>query len=95
LNIEIASQGTTLKLLKLISPYLVNKKILAEILIHMILFVQSFPKGGNTTSHNYFDTEEMKFFLKQYEKERKWYFEPSTTTRRANTILRFNDLEGI
>lgn len=92
MNIEIASQKTSLKLLKLVFPYLVNKQRLAKILIDLLEAIKVYPKGGNTSSYNYLLDEKVISLMDEYERERKWYFDPSTTTRRASSIFEFGDI---
>jgi len=87
MGICVASQGTTKKLLQLIHPYLCNKKKMAEIMFRMIHFVSGCPKGGNTKRFNYCETQEFQTIWDEYETEKSFYIDPSTTTRRANEIL--------
>ena len=92
ISINTTSQGSCLKLLETVYPYLVNKKDVAETIIKVIQFVKSFPKGGNTVRRNYWDTPEMIGYAKEYEERSAWYFEPSTTTRKANSVFEFGDI---
>jgi len=87
LHIEIASQGSTKKILKLVMPYLINKKDLAFKMINIINFVQDQPRGGNFVSSNYVNSDEFKKRSEEYEYERLFYIDPSTTTRRASEIV--------
>lgn len=86
LHIEIASQGTSKKLLESIIPYLVNKKKLAEIMLDLINFVKKMPKGGNTKSIDYVNDPTFKGMMAEYESEKKFYIDPSETKRQAGTI---------
>lgn len=87
IGICIASQGTTRKLLEIVMPYLVNKKSMAQIIIKVISLVQSCPRGGNHVRYNYTDMDEFKALWSEYETEKGFYFDPSTTTRCAGEIL--------
>lgn len=87
IGICIASQGTTKKLLELVYPYLSNKQKMAEIMIKIIDFVSGCPKGGNTYSFSYVDTDIFKSLWDDFIKEKEFYIDPSTTTRRANKAL--------
>lgn len=92
LNVEVARQGSTLKLLKAVKPYLHGKYLVAQAMIDLIEYVQSVPKAGNHVRRNYADHPEFKRLLAQYERERSWYYDPSTTTRRAREAI---SLDGI
>ena len=87
IGICIASQGTTAKLLGLILPYLGNKRKMAEIVIAMVDFLKQFPKGGNTIRYEYSEAEEFKRIWGHYLKEKAFFVDPSTTTRRASSRL--------
>ena len=92
LSINVGTQGSARKLLELVVPYLVNRKKLAQILLETLNFIKNFPKGGNTVRYNYWEDKTMIELLSQFQKEKSWYFDPSTTTRKANTILVFDDI---
>jgi len=92
LSINVASQGSSYKLLASVFPYLVNKKHCASIMLNILEHLKGFPKGGNTTSHNYFEDDKFNDLFGQFQKEKTWYFDPSTTTRKANSILEFDDI---
>ena len=92
ISINISAQGSSLKLLQHVIPYLVNKQDQGLAMQKIITFVKSFPKGGNTTRRNYWDTPKMQKLLEQYTQCSKWYFEPSTTTRKANSVFEFGDI---
>lgn len=87
IGICVTSQGSTRKLLELTLPYLGNKQLMAKIMIDLIAFVQKCPKGGNSLRFEYADTDEFKLLWSAYEAEKKFYIDPSTTTRRANASL--------
>lgn len=87
LNIEIASQGSGRKILEKVIPYLANKKRLAEALLHLILFVQGMPKGGNTLAIDYVSNAEFGRLLTEFREEARWYIDPSTIARRAGEAL--------
>lgn len=91
ISINLGTHAGIAKLLKIVYPFLVNKKDLASIFIKILDFVMAFPKGGNTVQYNYFDTTEMIELISAYEKEKAWYFDPSTTSRKANSIFEFGD----
>lgn len=87
MNIEVASQGSCRKLLDGMMPYLTNKQRAAEIMLGLITFVQTQPKGGNTLSIRYVEDEQFKTLWAEWEAERLWYIDPSETTRRAGTVV--------
>lgn len=92
ISVNVTSQAGVLRLLCVVIPYLVNKKRQAEAISRIVSFVSRFPKGGNTIRQNYWNTAEMNKLVSEYEAERKWYFDPSTTTRKANSIFEFGDI---
>ena len=92
ISINTANQGSCKKILKTVLPYLVNKKDLASSVVEIIEFVQGFPKGGNTVHHNYFEAPRFKELLADFQYAKEWYFDPSTTTRRANSVFEFGDI---
>jgi hypothetical protein len=87
LHIEVASQGSSEKLLRAIIPFLSNKKRMAEIILETILFVQQMPKGGNTLSIDYVNNPIFVDLVSQYEAEKRFYVDPSTTKRRASNVF--------
>lgn len=92
LNVEVARQGSTLKLLKAISPYLKGKNLVADALIKVIEYVQSVPHAGNGTRRDYSEHEEFKKLYADYLYQHTWYYDPSTTTRKAKEAI---SLDGI
>ena len=92
LNVEVSRQGSTLKLLKIIAPYLKGKNLVAESLIRVIEYVKSVPAAGNGTRRDYAEHPEFKQLLADYMYEHTWYYDPSTTTRRAGEAI---SLDGI
>lgn len=86
LHIEIASQGSARKLLEALMPYLCNKAEQAMAIVDMVKFVQSRPKGGNTTSYDYINTADFGGLMNKYQSELKWHIDPSTTKRKAGTV---------
>lgn len=91
LHIEVASQGSVKKLLRAVLDYLVNKRDMARIILQMIDFVQSQRKGGRLTSKDklvdYVNLPEFIAIKNQYETEKKFYVDPSTTKRRASKVV--------
>jgi hypothetical protein len=84
--ILVTSQGSCLKVLQGTLPHLANKQPMAEALIALIEFVKSFPKGGNTSSYDYINTETFAALMDRVSREKKFLIEPSTTTRRAGEV---------
>ena len=95
LSICVSSQGSVVRVLEAVMPYMVNKKDSAFALVALVKYVQQCPKGGNTASYNY--TEDPRFVAlhKQYLSEVDFYVDPSTTTRRANTEFKHSLLGDI
>jgi len=87
INIEIASQGSSRKLLEMVIPYLANKRRQAETMLEVIKFVQTQPKGGNTLSIRYVDDPVFIRLMDEWRREFRWYIDPSETTRRARTVV--------
>jgi len=87
LHIEVASQGSCLKVLELVFPFLVNKQAQASAVMNLIKFVQKMPKGGNAKSVDYINTEYFQEMHQKYRSELKWHVEPSTTTRKASNVF--------
>jgi len=91
LHIEVASHGSVKKVLSKTIPYLVNKKNLADIVLRMIDFVQSQRKGGRMTPKDklvdYANLPGFIALMDQYDAERKFYVDPSTTKRRASEVF--------
>ena len=92
LNVEVARQGSTLKLLKIIIPYLKGKHLVAESLVRVIEYVKAVPASGNGTRRDYAEHDEFKRLFADYMHEFAWYYDPSTTTRRAGEAI---SLDGI
>jgi len=87
MNIEIASQGSGRKLLEMVIPYLANKRSLAESLLDLIVFVQGMPKGGNTLAVDYVNNPTFVELKAEFDKEARWYSDPSEITRCAGKTL--------
>ncbi len=83
INVEVARQRSTKKLLKLVRPYLRGKREVADAVINVIEYVQSVPRSGNGVRRNYATHEEFQRLLNEYDAARKWYRDPSTITRKA------------
>ena len=92
LNVEVSRQGSTLKLLRIMAPHLKGKHLVAESLIKVIKYVQSVPAAGNGTRRDYCEHDEFKRLYADYMREFAWYYDPSTTTRRAGEPI---SLDGI
>lgn len=92
ISINVGTHGSSAKLIGLVYPFLVNKKVIAQIIQKILAFVMSFPQGGNTTRRNYWNAPEMAQLWDAYSVEKDWYFDPSTTTRKANAIFAFDDM---
>ena len=87
MEISMASKGSIAKALRLVIPYLVNKRRYAELMLSAIEWVQAQPhRGQNSSGENYVAAEEFQDHLKLLAEERKYYIDPSTTTRKARTI---------
>lgn len=86
MGICVTSQGSCLKILEAVEPHLANKQDVAKIMIQLIKFVQSLPKGGNTTSVDYPNDETFKKLLSDWNDAKVFHIDPSTTTRKAGTV---------
>ena len=87
LAIIVSSQGSSVKVLKAIIPYLANKQEIAGVMVEIIELVQSLPKGGNTSSYNYINDESFKALMAQWNDVRAFHIEPSTTERKAREVI--------
>lgn len=89
LEITVGSQAGVVKLLKLVMPYLVNKSRYAEIMLETIEWVMSQPGRGRMSKKepNYAESPQFSVFIEKLKTERANLIDPSTTTRRAGTIL--------
>lgn len=89
LEITIASQAGVAKVLKLVMPYLVNKRKYASIFLEMIEWVALQPKRGrmSKSSESYTDKPEFMAYIQRLADERAFFIDPSTTTRRAGESL--------
>jgi hypothetical protein len=85
--IIISSQGSSVKVLNAIIPHLANKQEIARVMLKVIELVQSFPKGGNTSSYDYTADTTFQKLMEQWNNERAFHIEPSTTTRKAGEII--------
>ena len=89
MHITISSQGSLKKVLKLIEPYLVNKKRQAQLLIGAIEWVQSQPYRGRMSAAglNYCQRPEFLALIDGLKAERAFHIEPSTTIRKAGEVI--------
>lgn len=85
--IIVSSQGSSMKVLNAIIPYLANKQEIAIVMLKIIELVQAYPKGGNTSSYDYTADETFIKLMEQWNSERAFHIEPSTTTRKAREII--------
>jgi hypothetical protein len=92
LNVEVARQGSTLKLLLAVRPFLRGKGELADAVINIINYVKSVPRSGNGVRRNYATHDEFYRLMEQCKIAATWYYDPSTTTRRAREAI---SLDGI
>ena len=87
LGICVATQGSCLKLLEAVKPYLSNKQDVAQAIIDVISFVKSLPRAGNSWSNDYADKDAFKSLIQNCESAKVYHIEPSTTTRKAGQVL--------
>ena len=88
LEITIGGQAPVARALRLITPYLVNKKRYAKITMDLIDWVQSQPRRGNgSVGTRYTELPQFEAFINAAEEERASLIAPSTTTRRAGETL--------
>ena len=87
IGICVTSQGSCLKLLEAVKPYLANKQEVAQSISDIIKFVKSLPRAGATWSNDYADKEAFKKLMEKCVTEKVFHIDPSTTTRKAGEIL--------
>lgn len=89
LEITIGSQAGVAKVLRLVMPYLVNKRMYASIFLELIEWIQLQPKRGrmSRSKESYADDEKFSEYLSRLAGERSFFIDPSTTTRKAGEIL--------
>jgi hypothetical protein len=87
LGICVTTQGSCLKLLEAVKPYLANKLDFAEEMIAVIRFVKSLPRAGATWSNDYADRDDFKALMNKCAAAKVFHIEPSTTTRKASEAL--------
>lgn len=88
IGICVTSQGSCAKVLEAMLPYLANKADAAASMLAVIRFVQSCPKGGNTTRFDYGADPTLKALLEHWNSAKVAHIDPSTTLRRAGEILK-------
>ena len=87
LGICVGTQGSSLKLLEAVKPYLANKQDFAKVMIDVIKFVQSLPRAGATWSNDYAEKPEFKALMERCMAAKAFHIDPSTTTRKASEAL--------
>lgn len=87
LGICVTSQGSCAKILKATAPYLSNKLGMARIMLDIILFVKGCPKGGNSWSFDYVNSEVFQKMFVRWSEEKRSHIDPSTTKRKAGEVL--------
>ena len=87
IGICVTSQGSCLKVLEAVEPYLANKRDHARAMICVIAYVQGLPKGGNTSSYNYAEDLEFQSYMLMWQGAKDLHIDPSTTTREAGHVL--------
>lgn len=87
IGICVTSQGSCLKLLQAVKPYLANKAEIAQAIIAVIEFVKSLPRAGATWSNDYADKDEFKKLMEQFSSAKMFHIDPSTTKRKAGEEL--------
>lgn len=87
LGICVTSQGSCLKILEAVMPYLANKREIAEKMADVIRHVKSQPKGGGAVAKPYVGTDEFDRLLAEFETAKAHHIEASTTARCAGKVL--------
>lgn len=89
LEITISGQGSILKMLRILHPYLVNKQRMAELMMEAIEWVMAQPARGrmSRTGRNYTLEPAFHALMEKIAQERAFHIEPSTTIRKAREIL--------
>ena len=87
IGILVSSQGSSLKLLRALHPYLINKKTAADKMMEVIEYVRSLPKGGGAVSRSYENDQKVLDGISEFAAIHGSRIDPSTTTRRANRKL--------
>lgn len=88
LGICVTSQGSCIKILDAVIPYLANKQDIAKAMREVIHFVKSLPRAGATWSNEYAKDDGFKRLMDECHKAKVYHIEPSTTRRRAGEILK-------
>lgn len=86
-GICVSTQGSCLKLLEAVKPYLANKQDYAQCMINIINFVRSLPRAGATWSNDYAEREDFKSLMQQCAVAKVFHIDPSTTTRKAGEVI--------
>lgn len=87
LGICVTSQGSCLKILEAVMPYLANKCEIAQKMDDVIRYVKSLPKGGGSVARPYVGTDEFGRLMSEFDRAREHHIEASTTARCAGRIL--------
>lgn len=87
LGICVGTQGSCLKLLEAVKPYLANKQEFAQRMIDVISFLRSLPRAGATWSNEYADRDDFKALMQRCSEAKVFHIEPSTTSRRAGEVI--------
>lgn len=87
LGICVCSQGSCLKLLEAVEPYLANKRDMALAIMDVIRLVKSLPRAGATWSNDYAEREDFKALMEKCMSAKVFHIDPSTTTRRAGECI--------
>ena len=87
LGICVTSQGSCLKILEAVKPYLSNKQEIAQTMIDLIGFVKSLPRAGATWSNDYAEKDAFKELMDKCVSAKVFHIDPSTTTRKAGEVI--------
>ncbi len=87
LGICVTSQGSCIKVLDAVAPYLANKREHALAITDVIKFVKSLPRAGATWSNDYADKDAFKELMAKCQDAKVLHIDPSTTTRKAGNVV--------
>lgn len=86
-GICVTSQGSCLKILEAVKPYMANKQEIAQAMIGVIGFVKSLPRAGGTWSNDYAEKDAFKQLMEKCVNAKVFHIDPSTTKRRAGEVI--------
>ena len=88
LEITVGAKNSISKILKMVVPYLINKKKYAEMMLETLQYVDEQPHRGRMSGgSNYVESKEFLDRINAMKEERLKLINPSTTVRKARRVL--------